>query len=109
MVTPPGQGNHRTAETLGMRLATPTQDLAEKFGLPENAHGAVVTSVQPRSAADHAGLQPGDVITQVDRKPAGSADEVSNLISKHSGKTPILLYVESGANGGHIVAIEPKK
>ena len=109
MVTPPGQGNHRTAETLGMRLATPTQDLTEKFGLPENAHGAVVTSVQPRSAADHAGLQPGDVITQVDRKAAGSAEEVSNLISKHSGKTPILLYVESGANGGHIVAIEPKK
>jgi serine protease Do len=92
-----------------MRLATPTQDLAEKYGLPENAHGAVVTSVQPRSPADRAGLQPGDVITQVDRKPAGSAEEVSNLISKHPGKTPILLYVESGANGGHIVAVEPKK
>jgi serine protease Do len=108
MITPPGQGGHRTAETLGMRLATPSQDLAEKFGLPDNAHGAVVTSVQPRSAADRAGLQPGDVITQVDRKPVNSADEVSNLISKHSGKTPILLYVENAA-GGHIVAVEPKK
>jgi serine protease Do len=109
MVTPPGQGSRRSAETLGMRLATPSQDLAEKYGLPENAHGAVVTAVQPRSAADRAGLQPGDVITQVDRKPAGTAEEVSNLISKHAGKTPILLYVESGANGGHIVAVEPKK
>jgi S1-C subfamily serine protease len=108
MVTPPGQGGRRSAEALGMRLSTPSQDLAEKYGLPDNAHGAVVTAVQPHSAAERAGLAPGDVITQVDRKPVNSAEEVSNLISKHNGRTPILLYVEN-ANGGHIVAIEPKK
>ena len=104
-----GQGS-RGAEALGMRLVTPSADLIERFGLPENTHGAIVTGVAPRSAAERAEppLQPGDVITQVDRHPVNNARDVGNLISKHSGSGPILLYVENG-NGGHIVAITPKK
>jgi serine protease Do len=108
MVTPPGQQNERPAEALGMRLSTPTPELSEKFGLGDAAHGAVVTGVMPRSAAEKAQLQAGDVITQVDRKPVNSAQDVSNLIAKHKGSNPILLYVESGAAGGRIVAIQPK-
>ena len=90
-----------------MKLSTPTDELAQKFGLPDNAEGAVVMSVTPHSQAEKAGLQPGDLITQVDRKPVKSAQEVTSLMSKHGGKTPILLYV-TNSDGGHIVAIEPK-
>jgi serine protease Do len=104
------QGAHaRSAEALGMRLATPTDELAQKFNLPDNTtEGALVTAVTPRSAAERAGVQVGDVITQVDRKPVKSAEEASRLIGKHTGKSPILLYV-TGTDGGHIVAVEPKK
>ena len=97
----------RSTEALGMRLATPNEQLSEKFGLPDNAHGAVVTAVTPRSPAERAGLAVGDVITQVNRKPVGSAAEASSLISKHSGKGPILLYV-TNSEGGHIVAVPSK-
>ena len=103
----PGNG-HQSAEALGMNLATPTQELSEKYGLSDNSHGAVVMSVTPRSAAERAGLQPGDLITQVDRKPVGNAQEAADRIARHAKKTPILLYVENNA-GGHIVAIEPAK
>jgi serine protease Do len=99
----PGSSS-RSAQALGMRLANPTPELAEKFGLPQGAAGAVVISVAPRSAADKAQLMPGDVITQVDRKPVSSAQEVAEMIGKHSGKGPILLYVENQA-GGRIAAV----
>jgi len=110
IVPPRGAAPHST-EALGMRLSTPSPQLAEKFNLPDNSQGAVVTYVAPRSAAERAGLQIGDVVTEVDRKPVKSAQEASNLISKHSGKGAILLYVMSGNTdiGGHIVAVEPPK
>lgn len=110
-IVPPRGAAPRSTESLGMRLATPGQQLAEKFGLPDNSQGAVVTFVAPRSPAERAGLQAGDLITEVDRKPVKSAQEASNLIAKHSGKGAVLLYVESGNAdiGGHIVAVEPPK
>ena len=104
-------GGGKSADALGMRLATPTEDLAQKFGLPDNSQGAVVTSVTPHSPAERAGLQAGDIITEVDRKPVKSAQQASSLIAKHSGKGPVLLYVMSANSdiGGHIVAVEPPK
>ena len=106
---PQHSGQGRSAEALGMRLATPNEELAQKFNLQDsNSEGALVTALTPRSAAERAGIQVGDLITQVDRKPVKSAQEAGNLINKHSGKNPILLYVINGEDG-HIVAVEPKK
>lgn len=108
MVTPEGVSQPKSAEALGMKLATPTEELAQKYGLQDNTtEGALVTAVTPRSPADRAGLQVGDVITQVDRKPVKSAQEAGSLISRHAGKNPILLYV-TNSDGGHIVAVEKK-
>jgi serine protease Do len=105
MVAP---GGGQSAQTLGMQLAMPTQELSEKYGLPGNASGALVTAVTPGSAAQRAGLQPGDLITQVDRNPVNGVQDATRHIAAHRGKTPILLYVENDL-GGHIVALTPKK
>jgi serine protease Do len=106
-VVAPSSGQ-QNAESLGMRLAAPEQELIQKFGLPDDAHGAIVTSVTPGSPAARAGIQPGDMITQVDRKPVSDAAQAADLIGKHSKKTPILLYVQN-SQGGRIIAVEPKK
>ena len=59
---------------LGVFIQDLTPDLAEALGL-DVARGAVVTRVEPGSTAEQAGLQPGDVIVQVDgRAIDGSAD-----------------------------------
>jgi serine protease Do len=105
----PSEGNAAAGETLGMRLGTPDDQVAQKFGLPEGTHGAVITGVAPRSAADRKHLMPGDVITQVDRHPVSNAQEAMTQIHNHKGSGPILLYVESGGNGGRIVALSPKQ
>jgi serine protease Do len=97
-------GSSRGTQALGMRLANPSGDMAERFGLPQGIQGAVIVSVAPRSVADKAQLMPGDVITQVDRKPVKNAQEAADMISRHSGKGPIMLYVENSA-GGRIAAV----
>jgi serine protease Do len=107
-ITPKGTPAQKSTEALGMKLSNPTDELAQKFGLQETTAGALVTTVAPHSPAERAGLQPGDTITQVDRKPVKSAEEASALIGKHTGKGPILLYITTN-DGGHIVAVEPSK
>jgi serine protease Do len=107
--TNPSEGNTAHGEALGMRLGTPDDEMIQKFGLPEGTKGAVVMSVTPRSAADRAHLMPGDVITQVDRHPVTNSQEATSQIGNHKGNGPILLYVETGSAGGHIVAVSPKR
>jgi len=101
-------GSARSAEALGMRLSNASSELSQKFGLPESAQGAVVTYVVPRSPAEKANLQIGEVITHVDRKPVKSAQEALNAIAQHKGNRPILLYVAT-SEGSDIVAIQPNQ
>ncbi|MFO1318498.1 MAG: DegQ family serine endoprotease [Burkholderiales bacterium] len=56
-----------------------TQALAESFGLPD-AHGAVVSAVDPAGPAAHAGLRPGDVILHVNGRPVNRSIELAQQI-----------------------------
>lgn len=53
---------------LGVGTQTLTPDQARALGLPE-PYGIILTTVQPGSPADHAGLRPNDVITHVNGEP----------------------------------------
>jgi len=59
---------------LGILIQDVTPELAEALDLGVD-RGAVVTQVEPGSAAERAGLRAGDVITELDGEPVdGSAD-----------------------------------
>jgi serine protease DegS len=53
---------------LGVGTQTLTPDQARALGLPE-PYGIILTTVQPDSPADLAGLRPNDVITHVNEEP----------------------------------------
>jgi serine protease Do len=56
--------------------------------------GVVVTNVEDGSAADAAGIQPNDVIEEVNRQPVPSADEFAKLLATaKSEKKPAVLLV----------------
>jgi len=57
----------------------------------------VVQQVRPNSPADDAGLQAGDVIVEIDRKPAASASQfVSEIHNSPAGKDLLLLVWSKG-------------
>ena len=55
--------------------------------------GLVITGVNPDSRAADAGLQEGDVIQEVNRKPVDSVDALREAVRKTSDR-PVLLLVE---------------
>jgi serine protease Do len=63
-----------------------------KFNVPEQVHGVVVAAVAPGSRAAYAGLRPGDVILEVNRKAVRSVDEFARLYKADGERTLLLVY-----------------
>jgi serine protease Do len=84
-----GRANHAR---LGVNVQDVNQALSQSFGL-KRAEGALVSSVQPGSAAERAGLQPGDVILKFDGKPVGAAGELSALVGQTAPGTRVRLDI----------------
>ncbi|HLH34493.1 MAG TPA: Do family serine endopeptidase [Alloacidobacterium sp.] len=100
------KAEHEVAQTgsgkgrWGLSLDNITPDVRSQLQLPENVHGAVIQNVKSGSPADNAGLQPGDVIVSVNRKPTNSASEAANaLTSIPSGQDALLLVWSQGGKG----------
>jgi len=72
---------HASHARLGVTVQGLNQALAESFGL-KRAEGALVSSVVPGSAAERAGLQPGDIIMKYDGKPLAAAGDLSALVGQ---------------------------
>jgi serine protease Do len=77
---------------LGVGLEPMNDDLANSLGLARN-RGELVQSIQPGSAAEKAGLKPGDIVTKVNGKDVTSEQTVSFLVAnlEPGAKVPIEL------------------
>ena len=62
-------------EGFGITLGNLTADRARRMGVPSGTSGALITDVDPNGSAARAGVRPGDIILQVNRKPVASAAE----------------------------------
>ena len=83
----------------GLGLTDMTPELRQQLQASADVHGAVIEQVQPGSPADNAGLQRGDVIVEVDRKPVKNADDVRNaLAAVPKGQDALVLVWSSGGS-----------
>ena len=69
---------------IGIELQDLTPDIAEALGV-DVLGGAVVGRVEPGSPARRAGLQPGDVIIEIDGSPVRNSSDIRNRV----GLTPV--------------------
>ena len=78
---------------LGLSVQTLTPDMAKQFDL-RNAEGAIITDVQEGSPASVAGLQPGDLVVEADRRKVASADDLQEALNKAKDKETVLLLIK---------------
>jgi Do/DeqQ family serine protease len=92
---------------LGVGVTPLTPEMAERFELPADASGLLVTSVDPTGPAADAGLRQGDLIEQANRQPLRSVEDLRAAI-RESGDRPILLLVNRPRVGTVFVTIRPR-
>jgi serine protease Do len=68
-----------TRGRIGVSVGSIAREAVDEFGLKDRK-GAVVQSVAPDSAANKAGLEPGDVIVGWAGKPVNSRDELVRMV-----------------------------
>src|SRR5262249_18547583 len=78
---------------LGVAIAEMTPQIAQDLKVPESTKGVVIANVEDGSPAAEAGLQMGDIIEQVDRKPIATIGDFRSTVTQHSASTPILFLV----------------
>ncbi len=66
---------------IGVSVQDIGQQLAQTFGLT-TPHGALISSVEPKSPGERAGLKPGDVITSVNGKNIDHSYDLPTVISQ---------------------------
>ena len=84
--------------TLGLSLAPLTPDLARAGNLPPNAHGVIITAVDPNSDASDEGLQRGDLIISVNNQLVTTPAQVVAAVeaTRRAGRTSVLLLIKRG-------------
>ena len=85
-------GSTQTADELGLTVQTLTQELAEQLDVKEG-EGVVVTEVRRGSIAAMAGIDPGTLILQVNRKDVNSAAEFDAAVKAAGDSKRVLLLV----------------
>ena len=77
----------------GVGVADLDSQARQEFDIPAKIRGAIVTEVEPNSAAAAAGLQPGDVIQEINRHPIKGAEDAIKLTEKSTETKKTLLRV----------------
>jgi len=65
---------------LGITIETLSPEAAREKNLPAQQAGAVITKIEPGSAAERAGAKTGDVITQLGGSPVRDATDLRNRL-----------------------------
>jgi serine protease Do len=102
-----GQGNlpngGEKGALKGLSVQALTPDLRQQLQTPDGTQGVMITEVDPDSAASAAGLQQGDIIVQVDRKPVTTVSEFNTAVRAGASRESTLLLVKRGQGTQFVV------
>jgi serine protease Do len=81
---------------LGVTVQSVNSELAQSLGLPD-VRGALVSTVEPNSPAQRAGIERGDVIMRFDGQPVADSNDLRNRVaSTLPGTKATVMVVRSG-------------
>jgi serine protease Do len=83
----------------GLTVVGLSDAVRDKFDLPSRLErGVVIEQVTRHSAAARAGLRPGDVILEINRRPVASVAEFTELYRQSRGELLLLLFRDGGTS-----------
>jgi serine protease Do len=85
----------------GITVQNLTPEVRDQLGLPSNVRGVVISDLDPSSPAAQSGLQPGDVIETINRRPVNSVSDFNHMAAEAKGQT--LLRINRQGNGVFVV------
>jgi len=97
----PGGGEKGALQ--GVTVQGLTSELRQQLQTPEGTQGVVITEVDADSAAAAAGLQQGDIVVQVNRKPVTTVSEFNAAVKAGASRESTLLLVKSGQGTRFVV------
>jgi serine protease Do len=86
----------------GVQGTALTPEIARQLKIPADTKGVVLTDVAQGSGASEAGLNEGDVILEVNRKPVATVDQFKQVLQQ-VGKQPLLLFINRQGRTTYVV------
>ncbi len=94
-------------DLFGFRLKKMNNDMARKFGYPENIDGLVVIEIEQGSKASNTGVRHGDILMEINRHKVSTIGEYEKHLGEiDKGKTVQLLFIRGN---GHVFVISFQK
>ncbi len=90
-----GEENKSSVEHFGMTVQEITPEIADHLGLTDT-EGVVITQVASGSPAAEAGIQPGDILRQINRSRVKSLEDYSSVMSRAVSGDSVLVLVQRG-------------
>ncbi len=90
----------------GLTVQDISPEFAQRFGLPSEEEGVVVTRVEPGSAAEDAGVQRGDLILEVNRRAVRDVKEFQR-VARGLGKSESILLLINRQGQTLFITITP--
>jgi serine protease Do len=89
----------------GLRVESLSQDLADQYGVKPGA-GVIVTLVERDSPADEKGIEPGDVITEINRQPVTNRRQFRQAIRSADAKKGITINLVNNGSSRLVILKE---
>ena len=82
--------------SIGMAISELDPELRSQLNIDEGVEGVVIVDLMPDSAADLAGLRPGDVIKSLNQQPITTVQEFEQMIKtiSDSGSDKVLVHID---------------
>jgi serine protease Do len=93
----PSQQTEARDSELGLRVQRITPEAARRLGL-SSAKGVLVMEVQPGSPADQVGIEPADVIREINQRPVSNVKDFERAARQGRRGDRILLLIQRGDN-----------
>ena len=90
---PAEEGTQADGGLAGLTVHDISPEFAQRFGLPDEEEGVVVTRVEPGSAAEDAGVQRGDLILEINRRAVSDVKEFQRIARGLGKDDSILLLI----------------